>query len=250
MATAFPLEHPVRSIAKAMMFSNTAMIVDADAKNIQRKKGDEGFSLIELVIAVGILAILSIVGVVAYKTLNNQARQAAVENAAAVVLKAAAAYDIDGSKKPVDARDEWMNTSGNGRGSKPITVELTDENNCITVSAVHDAGNHAERSYGTGCEGGSKFPENGTEGGITDPGNNDHEGNPSTGDDSTNDDTTNGGEDNTDIDTDNGSSNPDANTNDGEENTDTGTDDGSSNPDNNGSEVGDDTDENSNDEEG
>ena len=41
MATAFFLEHPVRSMANAMMFSNTAMIVDAAAKNIQRKKSEE-----------------------------------------------------------------------------------------------------------------------------------------------------------------------------------------------------------------
>lgn len=37
-ATALPLEHPVRSIANEMIFSNTAIIVDAAAKSIQRKK--------------------------------------------------------------------------------------------------------------------------------------------------------------------------------------------------------------------
>lgn len=118
-------------------------------KNVQRKKGDEGFSLIELVIAVAILAILSIVGVVAYGQITKNSRQTAVDNAAAQVLKGAIAYKADGSKTPTDAETEWNNSADTER----VSVDVQERGQCITVIATHAEGETATRKAGDSCDG-------------------------------------------------------------------------------------------------
>lgn len=123
-------------------------------KHFKRQKVNvDGFSLIELVIAVGILAILSLVGVVAYSKITENARQAAVEAAAAEVLTGAVAYDANGDDPEAykQAEKEWMETR-NGD-----TVEVLSEKNgdCIVVRAWNNEHEHigTKKQSGTNCVG-------------------------------------------------------------------------------------------------
>ena len=120
-----------------------------NSKSYRDLKGEEGFSLIELVVAVAILAILSIVGVVAYSKITDNARQAVVDNTAAQVLKAAIAYKTDGTKTAKDAETEWNNSAD----TETISVEVQDNSQCITVIATHAEGETATRMAGDGCGG-------------------------------------------------------------------------------------------------
>ena len=108
------------------------------------KEKQDGFSLIELVVAVGILAILSVVGVVAYSKITENARKAAVEAAAADVYTGATAYDSNGNDYKQAAK-EWMDSSN---GS--ITVEATKNGDKICVKATMEK--HGIIAYkGAGC---------------------------------------------------------------------------------------------------
>ena len=70
---------------------------------------DAGFSLLELVVAVGILLVLTVGGLLAYNGITDNARTAAVQSAASEVFTSAAAYEADNrtDTNAVDAGTEW-----------------------------------------------------------------------------------------------------------------------------------------------
>lgn len=74
---------------------------------------DAGFSLLELVVAVGILLVLTVGGLLAYNGITDNARTAAVESAASEVYTSAAAYEADNQTDTVasDAGTEWTGTA-------------------------------------------------------------------------------------------------------------------------------------------
>ena len=129
------------------------------------KENQDGFSLIELVVAVGILAILSVVGVVAYSKITENARQTAVEAAAAEVYKGAVAYDANGQDYK-QAAVEWTNSAGNSS----IEITMGDKNSAgeFCVKAVNKDHPGANASKGAGC-GNSGTPETPGEGDGTTP---------------------------------------------------------------------------------
>lgn len=133
------------------------------------KENQEGFSLIELVVAVGILAILSVVGVVAYSKITENARQTTVEAAAAEVLTGAIAYDSNGDAYK-QAETDWMNSAANDS----ITVSANkDSNGDICVKAVNNEHSEANavKGAGTGCDGSTNNPGDGgsENGGVITP---------------------------------------------------------------------------------
>ena len=69
----------------------------------------DGFSLLELVVAVGILLVLTVGGLLAYSGITDNARNAAVQSAASEVYTSASAYEADNLSSTVasDAGDEW-----------------------------------------------------------------------------------------------------------------------------------------------
>ena len=133
-------------------------------------KRDDGFSLLELVVAVGILLILTVGGLLAYTGIQKQARIAAVQSAASEVLTGAAAHQLDNKSttNAVDAQIEWNKTSKKDKADKAqITVKVEEAPTCLKVTATHVKGEQAIRQTGTGCVG----DENGENesGGNTNP---------------------------------------------------------------------------------
>ena len=136
---------------------------------------EDGFSLLELVVAVGILLVLTVGGLLAYSGLTKNARVAAVQAAAAEVYTGAVAYDSNGENYK-KAETDWMDSSKKGSANS-ITVEIKDKNETngeLCVEAVMDIGADTEdikASKGPGCDnaGGSTKPgTGGNEGGSDD----------------------------------------------------------------------------------
>ena len=102
-----------------------------------RELNEDGFSLIELVVAVGILAILSVVGVVAYSQITDNARQTAVNAAASEIFTAATAKEATGNTNTgaEEAAREWLKSAEEGS----FTVFVDEATNSIKV--VSKAGN-------------------------------------------------------------------------------------------------------------
>ena len=69
-------------------------------KALSRKPGDEGFSLIELVVVVAVLAILSAIAIPSFTSINNKARASAAANTVATVAKECAVKYANGEATP------------------------------------------------------------------------------------------------------------------------------------------------------
>ena len=110
---------------------------------------EAGLSLIEIVVAVGISLILAAVGVIGYGHLVDNARKAAVEDAASSVLTAAVAEsaNIDNTVDSIEGvADDWNKSSNKSDVITDVVVDEDSSNGyCIVVSAVHKAGISAER---------------------------------------------------------------------------------------------------------
>lgn len=81
-------------------------------------ENSDGFSLLELVVAVGILLVLTVGGLLAYNGITDNARQAAVDSAASEIYVSASAYEADNlaSTTAEDAGDEWTATAKSDSG--------------------------------------------------------------------------------------------------------------------------------------
>lgn len=103
--------------------------------NARTGRGEDGFSLLELVVAVGIVLVLSIAGFVGYGAITASARAAAVESAAEKTYKAAIAAEAsEGSWGSIEkVRDDWNDSQ------EQTSVEITrDDDGQLCVSASFD----------------------------------------------------------------------------------------------------------------
>ena len=66
-------------------------------KNEDISKDDKGFSLVELVVVIGIIAVLSATGLVSYSSITNNAHKEATNLAASEVYLAVLAAENDGN---------------------------------------------------------------------------------------------------------------------------------------------------------
>lgn len=117
---------------------------------------DDGFSLLELVVAVGILLILTSGGMFTYSKLMNGIRQDAVDIAARTVLTDAMAADMDFDDESVakDAETAWNSEAREDPVAKgQITVKLVETKpSCFTVIATHEnKKTEAVQTDGRGC---------------------------------------------------------------------------------------------------
>ena len=67
---------------------------------LSKKPGEEGFSLIELVVVVAVLAILSAIAIPSFTSINNKARSSAAANTIATVAKECAVKFANGETAP------------------------------------------------------------------------------------------------------------------------------------------------------
>ena len=106
-------------------------------KTLSLKPGQEGFSLIELVVVVAVLAVLSAIAIPQFTNISSKARAAAAANTVATVAKECAAKIAD---------------QGVGTGSQytpPITLQGYKDNAggwYPTVTATNSLGNKSANS--------------------------------------------------------------------------------------------------------
>lgn len=111
------------------------MIDKLHARQEELANKEDGFSLLELVVAVSIMLILAVVGFIAYQGLTDNARDAAVDSAANQVLTAAIAADNapDATPEDVLAVATDYNESSDG-----VTVSISGSAEGLIVEAQYD----------------------------------------------------------------------------------------------------------------
>lgn len=87
-------------------------------------KIEQGFSLLELVVAVGIMLVLTMGGFAGFSSMVTNSRQAAVDNAVETQYNLAVSYYLDKNPQtePHDAEEEWNAISPETANSITITV--------------------------------------------------------------------------------------------------------------------------------
>lgn len=121
-------------------------------------RGERGFSLIELVFAIGIILVLTVGGAIGYGAVTDNARKAATQSAAKDVLTAAMVYDSDlpsNNTEVEDAATEWNNSRS--KGKEQVTTESYLQSvagdRCVVAKATHVKGYVSVRAAGdTGCD--------------------------------------------------------------------------------------------------
>lgn len=116
-------------------------------KRLKNRMGDTGFTLLELVVAVGILMILSVVGSVAYQgVLHSQKKETMRLTALTVVNKITSnIMDFDPNTSVKMAVDDFNNEVNNGTFN---IYTIVDEAGCVNV-VVEDTDNRVDPVYRT-----------------------------------------------------------------------------------------------------
>lgn len=116
-------------------------------KTLSTKPGEEGFSLIELVVVIAVLAILSAVAIPAFNGVQANARASAAKNGLVNVVKECIVLGTDNDNTN-DNLDSSASFQGDYRG---YTLEVlagtgltsASPGSCYQVQAIPDAGNSA-----------------------------------------------------------------------------------------------------------
>lgn len=114
------------------------------------KANEGGFSLIELVVAVGVLLVLTVGGLIGYGAVVHNAKVAAVENAADEVLTAVMVHEANGADTAVnnpakawndaDPDDSITVDFSASQSSSVVNGKVVLGARCIVVTATHDDG--------------------------------------------------------------------------------------------------------------
>ena len=110
-------------------------------KVLSRKPGQEGFSLIELVVVVAVLAILAAIAIPSFTSINDKAKASAAMNTLAQIAKECAVKDANNETKDFNL----PNLSGYSFG--PTTAQVTE--NCDGSSDLITATSDSLSKYPT-----------------------------------------------------------------------------------------------------
>ena len=116
---------------------------------LSKKPGQEGFSLIELVVVVAVLAILSAIAIPSFTSINNKARASAASNTVATVAKECAVKYANGQTSPSrpvvtpDGYSAVVAITGTNSSSTGCTATGT------IVATSLNTGNYATFTYNT-----------------------------------------------------------------------------------------------------
>ena len=134
---------------------------------LSKRPGEEGFSLIELVVVVAVLAILSAIAIPSFTSINNRARAAAASNSVATVAKECAVKDAvgDTSARAAVTPDGYnavtvgtSTTECTGYGTTGVNITATSQTPARYATFIYatDTGTKSCTPVNsTGCSGGS-----------------------------------------------------------------------------------------------
>ena len=116
-------------------------------KALSKKPGEEGFSLIELVVVVAVLAILSAIAIPSFTSINNKARASAAANSVATIAKECAVKIANGTPvnqitRPSVTPDGYAAILAGGSATG-----CTETGNIVATSSVPT--NYATFTYNT-----------------------------------------------------------------------------------------------------
>ena len=112
-------------------------------KALSKKPGEEGFSLIELVVVVAVLAILSAIAIPSFTSISIKAQASAAANTVATVAKECAVKFANGEttpSRPVVTPDGYGSVSVSSPVGSGATVRCTRTGN-ITAAATDQSTN-------------------------------------------------------------------------------------------------------------
>ena len=119
-----------------MLAFQTYLASPKTRKALSRRPGDEGFSLIELVVVVAVLAILAAIAIPAFTSISEKARASAASNTVAQIAKECAAeIAAEGTGKfnpPTLDGYKTGETAGFFVGVNKVTTETT----CPTTGTI------------------------------------------------------------------------------------------------------------------
>ena len=110
-------------------------------KVLNTKPGEEGFSLVELVVVIAVLAILSAVAIPAFVGVQANARASAVKNGLVNGIKECVVRAADNKSTDFDDAQSYANPDAYQGYELSM---LDDENTCYKAEAEADADNEAD----------------------------------------------------------------------------------------------------------
>jgi len=121
---------------------------------LSQKPGDEGFSLIELVVVVAVLAILAAIAIPAFTSISGKARASAAANTVAQIAKECAAKYADQGGTPQFVTPKLdgytsFNTGAISSGSAATAGTAGAATNCPTTSGGFSAVSSDTAEYPT-----------------------------------------------------------------------------------------------------
>ena len=125
---------------------------------LSKKPGEEGFSLIELVVVVAVLAILSAIAIPSFTSINNKARASAAANTVATIAKECAVKYANGEANPTRPSvtpDGYATVTAGGNATG-----CTQAGDIVATS--QDTANYASFTYNTGTGAKTCTPNNST----------------------------------------------------------------------------------------
>ena len=126
---------------------------------LSRKPGEEGFSLIELVVVVAVLAVLSAIAIPSFTNISGKARATAAANTLATMAKECAAKIADtgvgaGATFVVPSLDGYRTAARSGFFMAGAAVAAGQTPQCVEQGVIEfrsdDVGEYPDFGYNTG----------------------------------------------------------------------------------------------------